>query len=209
MGVLEQAIIFATNRHEGMKRKSSNIPFIIHPLEAVSIAAGITNDPEVLAAVVLHDVVEDTPTTLEEIESVFGKRIAMLVASDNEDKMPDLPPSESWQIRKEMTIEHFETASRDEKIILLSDKLSNIRSINRDYSNKGESLWEIFNQKDKTKQEWYYREVARVTSELSKESAYHEFCKHIVTIFQDETDTDKAADRLVRDIRITVDSANG
>jgi len=184
MGILEKAIMFATEKHEGMFRKASDVPYIVHPLEAVSIAAGITSDSEVLAATVLHDVVEDTPITMDEIEVVFGKRVAMLVASDNEDKMPDIPASESWEIRKKATINHFESASREEKILLLADKLSNIRSLSRDYALFGDTVWDKFNQKSKVKHEWYYREIARVTSELSVNAAHQELCNHIDSIFK-------------------------
>jgi len=171
-------------KHEGMFRKASDIPYIVHPLEALSIAARITSDPEVLAATVLHDVVEDTPTTMDEVETIFGTRIAILVASDNEDKMPDIPPSESWKQRKEATIKYFESASRDEKILLLADKLSNIRSLNRDYECFGDTVWEKFNQKNKYKHEWYYCEIARVTSDLSESAAYMELYSHIDAIFK-------------------------
>ena len=184
MGILEKAIIFAAERHEGMFRKASDVPYIVHPLEAVSIAAGITSDKEVLAATVLHDVVEDTPTTMDDIVAIFGTRIAMLIDSDNEDKMMDIPPSESWEQRKVATIKYFESASRDEKILLLADKLSNIRSLSRDYARFGDNVWEKFNQKSKNMHEWYYREIARVTSDLSDYTAHQELCSHIDSLFE-------------------------
>jgi len=183
MGLLEKAISFAAERHAGMFRKGSDTPYIVHPLEAMSIAAGITSDLEILAASALHDVVEDTPTTLEEIEVIFGKRVAALVASDSEDKMPNIPPSESWKLRKEATINALNKASRDEKIIVLADKLSNIRAIQRDFSKIGDEIWERFNQKDKGLQEWYYRAIADNLSELSEHTAYQEYCRLINTIF--------------------------
>ena len=104
MGILEKAITFAAEKHAGAVRKGSDIPYIVHPIEAVSIVSGITSDHEVLAAAILHDVVEDTPVKIEEIKELFGERIAALVASESEDKMTHLPPSESWELRKEATI---------------------------------------------------------------------------------------------------------
>jgi myo-inositol-1(or 4)-monophosphatase len=183
MCILDKAIIYATNKHTGMVRKGTEIPFIVHPLEAVSIAAGITSDPEILAAVVLHDVVEDTTATLIEIETKFGKRVAALVASDSEDKMNNLPPSESWKFRKEATIKSLQTAAIDEKIIVLADKLSNIRAIYRDQLRLGDMLWERFNQKDKKMHEWYYRSVAESITELSESVAYQEYCRLIGDVF--------------------------
>ena len=183
MSILEKAIIFATEKHEGMVRKGTDILYIVHPLEAVSIAAGITSDHEILAATVLHDVVEDTPTTIIELETLFGKRIAELVASDSEDKMSDIPPSETWELRKTAKIEALKSASHDEKIIVLSDKLSNIRAIYRDVTVAGDAVWERFNQKDKTKHEWYYREIVNAISDLSEHLVYQEFCRLVNIVF--------------------------
>ena len=183
MNILNEAIIFATEKHAGMVRKGTDIPYIVHPLEAVSIAAGMTNDPEILAASALHDVVEDTPTTMIEIEERFGKRVAMLVASDSEDKMPGVPPYESWEPRKKATITALRSASGDAKIIVLADKLSNIRAIHRDVIVAGDAVWERFNQKDKKKHAWYYHEIADALSELSGHLAYQEFCRLINETF--------------------------
>ena len=183
MGILERAISFAADRHAGAVRKGSDIPYIVHPMEAVSIAAGITDDEEILAAAALHDVVEDTQTTLAEIETVFGGRVAGLVASESEDKMRDVPPSESWKARKQATIKALQSAASDEKIVVLADKLSNIRALSRDILCVGDSVWEKFNQKDKRMHEWYYRSIADAISDLAIYPAYQEFCQLIDTVF--------------------------
>lgn len=183
MGILEKAISYAADKHTDAVRKGSNIPYIVHPLEALSIAASITSDQDILAATVLHDVVEDTPATLADIEKEFGKRIAELVASDSEDKMPGVPPSESWKLRKEATILSLRTASLEEKIIVLADKLSNIRTLYRDFISIGDTVWGKFNQKDKRMHEWYYRAIADAIFELSEHLAYKEFYQLINIIF--------------------------
>ena len=183
MSVLEKATVFAIERHAGMVRKGTAIPYIVHPLEAVSIAAGITSDPEILAAAVLHDVIEDTPTTIEEIKERFGCQVAALVAAESEDKMPDIPAAESWKARKEATITALETASVPEKIIVIADKLSNIRAIHRDYTRIGNEVWERFNQKDKKMHGWYYRAIAEKLSELSEHTAYREYIKLVDIVF--------------------------
>ena len=183
MGILEKAISFAADRHAGMVRKGTDIPYIVHPLEAVAIVAGITSDPEILAATVLHDVVEDTPTTVDEIMKIFGNRIADLVATESEDKMPGIPPSESWKIRKEIAINALRAAPIEEKTIVLADKLSNIRAIYRDSVSLGDQIWERFNQKDKKMQAWYYRTIAESLAELSECTAYQEYCQFVELIF--------------------------
>lgn len=95
MTILDKAIIYATEAHSGMFRKGSMIPYIVHPLEVASIAAQMTDDEEVIAAAVLHDVIEDMSTTREELEVAFGKRITDLVCSDSENKREDRPASET------------------------------------------------------------------------------------------------------------------
>jgi len=183
MGTLESAIKYATDKHAGMVRKGTQSPFIVHPLEALAIAASMTDEVDVLAATVLHDVVEDTPVTIENIEAEFGNRIAMLVAAESEDKMSDIPSKDSWQIRKQATIDKLCTASREEKIIVLSDKLSNIRAIHRDMTLIGEAIWDRFNQKDKKKHEWYYRSICKELVEFSMYQSYIEYCNLINIVF--------------------------
>ena len=79
LNLVSRAVIFAAAAHDGQVRKGTDIPYIVHPMEAAAIAAGLTNDPEVIAAAVLHDVVEDTGTTKNELEAEFGSRVAELV----------------------------------------------------------------------------------------------------------------------------------
>jgi len=183
MTLLDKAIAFATERHSGMVRKGTDLPYIVHPLEAVSITAGITSNYEILAASVLHDIVEDTSTTIDEVQDLFGNRVASLVAAESEDKMPDVAPAKSWKIRKQATIDALQHASHEEKIIVLSDKLSNIRAIYRDYISIGDVVWERFNQKDKNMHEWYYRSIAQYLTEFNDTLAYQEFCRLINEVF--------------------------
>ena len=67
MNMLEEAIIYATVMHQGKVRKFGNTPFILHPLEVAQILSTMTNDQEIIAAGILHDIVEDTDGTLAEI----------------------------------------------------------------------------------------------------------------------------------------------
>ena len=83
--LVDSAIRFAVDAHSGTERRGKGFPYIIHPLEAMEIVATITNDPEMLAAAVLHDTVEDTDVTTEDIRKIFGERVARLVVSDTSD----------------------------------------------------------------------------------------------------------------------------
>lgn len=184
MFMVEKAIIFAAKAHCGAKRKGTDIPYIVHPMEAGAIAASVTDDKEVIAAAILHDVLEDTDTTESEIEAGFGKEVLRLIKSDSEDKREDLPPEKTWKIRKQETIDYLDNkADRKEKIIALSDKLSNIRAIYRDYNKLGDKLWERFNQRDKNEHGWYYGSFRKTLSELCETEAYAEYCELYDKIF--------------------------
>lgn len=182
--LMEDAIRFALEKHAGAFRKGTEIPYITHPLEALVIASTMTVDPQVLAAAVLHDTVEDTDATVEEIRFRFGERVAELVTADSEDKREEKPASETWELRKQETIDFLsETADRDMKIVALSDKLSNIRAIQRDYEAIGDRLWERFNQKDKNRHAWYYKSLVTALSDLSDTAAWKEYDSLVKKVF--------------------------
>ncbi len=183
--MVEKAMIFASKAHLGMLRKGTDIPYIVHPMEAGAIAASLTSDREIIAAAILHDTLEDTSVTEEDILNEFGKEVLRLIKSDSEDKREELPPEETWKIRKTETIEYLENkADRKEKIIAISDKLSNIRAIYRDYRNIGDELWNRFNQKDKNEHAWYYGSFKRTLAEFSGTAAYEEYCELVNKVFK-------------------------
>lgn len=182
--MVEKAMIFASEAHCGMLRKGTKIPYIVHPMEAGAIAASITDDIEVISAAILHDVLEDTSVTEEQIEEKFGKEVLRLIKSDSEDKRENLPPEETWKIRKQEIIEFLKNkADKKEKIIAMADKLSNIRAIYRDYEKIGDELWNRFNQKDKNLHAWYYGSFVETLSDLEGTDAYKEYCELIKKVF--------------------------
>ncbi len=184
MDIFEQSVAFALKAHEGQTRKNEDTPFILHPCEAASIAATLTCDREILAAVMLHDTVEDTDTTIDEIREVFGDRVMKLVAGETEPAYEDLPREQSWRIRKEISLDELKkTDDIGVKIMWLSDKLANMRAFHRQYLAEGDKLWSKFNQKDKSQQEWYYRTVASLLSEFSSTAAYKEYAALVDIVF--------------------------
>ena len=186
MDILDQAIGFAVKAHSGMKRKGSETPYILHPMEAAAIVGSMTTDREVIAAAVLHDVVEDTETTLEEIRTLFGVRVAGIVAAESENKREELPAQETWELRKKETLAHLETETDVAvKMVALGDKLSNIRSFAREYRKRGDELWLDLNQKDPKRQAWYYMKIAKCLSELSEYDAYKEYVSLVNYVFKD------------------------
>ncbi len=184
MTKLEKAISFAMNAHHGMRRKKENLPYIIHPLEVVTILAGMTDDEDVLCAAVLHDTVEDTNTTLADIEEKFGPRVRELVQSETEDKHRDLPASQTWYIRKKESLDILrETKDKGIRMLWLSDKLANIRSLHRLWIREGDAMWKGFNQDDPVKQAWYYRSIAEILKDLRYYEPWKEYCFLIDMLF--------------------------
>ena len=173
--LLDRAIVFAVRAHAGTERRGKGFPYIVHPMEAVEIVATMTPDQELLAAAALHDTVEDTDVTIEQIRSEFGERVASFVAAESDEPHQRPDSVENWRARKQAAIDRLAHASRDAKIVALGDKLSNMRAIARDYALQGDALWNLFHAKDPKDHEWHYRGLADALSELRDTFAYKEF----------------------------------
>lgn len=181
---VDKAIIFATNAHKNVERRGKGFPYIIHPLEALSIVATMTSEKELLAAAVLHDVVEDTDYTVEDIRKEFGERVARIVESESDVEFAGESSENSWKKRKQIAITRLKDASIDSKIVALGDKLSNMRAIYRDYLAVGDEIWKKFHVKNIEDHEWHYRGLADSLSELSYTEAYKEFVSLIEKVFK-------------------------
>ena len=176
MELVSEAIAFAVKAHDGMRRKKSESPYILHPMEAAVIVGTMSDDQNLIAAAALHDVVEDAGITIEEVEERFGKRVRELVASETEDKRAELPPSDTWRIRKEESLSVLRnTEDIGVLMVWLGDKLANMRSIYRDWKVEGDAMWQRFNQKDVKEQAWYYSSIVKLTERLSDKSAWIEY----------------------------------
>lgn len=176
MELVSEAIAFAAKSHDGMRRKKNQSPYVLHPMEAAVIVGSMTDDQEVIAAAALHDVVEDAGISIEEIEARFGKRVRELVQSETEDKRAELPPEETWHVRKEESLMVLKnTDDIGVLMVWLGDKLSNMRSYCRIFQCEGDAMWQSFNQKDKKEQAWYYQSIARYTDRLSDTLAWNEY----------------------------------
>ncbi len=186
MGQFEDAVIFAAQVHNGMIRKAAGTPYLVHPIEVAAIASSITNDPEVLSAAVLHDVLEDTPTSKDELYERFGERVTKLVLSETENKRKGEPPRQTWMIRKEESLKELEEAEDPGvQIVWLADKLSNMRSFYRLYAREGMDLWSVFNQPDPAAQMWYYERVRDLTMSLQEHAAWQEYAELIKIVFRE------------------------
>src|SRR5215204_115042 len=135
LATLLQAASFAAKKHRYQKRKGNDAePYVNHPLEVANLLANVgkIDDYDVLIAAVLHDTIEDTQTTSEELTALFGAQVCGYVLEVTDDK--SLPKAE----RKQKQIEHAPHLSAAAKQIKLCDKISNIT----DVTNKPPADWD-------------------------------------------------------------------
>lgn len=173
--MIDQAIIFATKAHEGQVRKVNQSPFIIHPLAVGCILADAGEDQDVIAAGILHDTVEDTDVTLEQIREAFGEDVAELVDGCSENK------ALSWDERKINTIDFLETASEKVCIVTCADKIHNLLVSVEGIREEGEDFFVHF-KKGYADQKWYYGSIKNV---LQRRIPDHKLLKEYVEVFNE------------------------
>ncbi|MBK6293409.1 MAG: bifunctional (p)ppGpp synthetase/guanosine-3',5'-bis(diphosphate) 3'-pyrophosphohydrolase [Rhodoferax sp.] len=126
LGAFVKAVAFAANKHRNQRRKDAEAsPYINHPIALANVLAneGGVDDVTVLCAAVLHDTIEDTETTPEELQAIFGPKVASVVMEVTDDK------SLEKSIRKQRQVEHAPHISTEAKLVKLADKISNLRDI--------------------------------------------------------------------------------
>lgn len=180
---LEKAYRFAADAHHGQCRKGTAIPYFTHIITTVNYCMELTDDLEIIQAAILHDTIEDTSVTLQDLRENFGERVARIVEADTEDKRRDRPASETWEIRKRETLLHLADKPYEAKIVMLADKTANAESLFREWERIGDVVWEKFNMKDKKKQEWYFRSVADCLAEFSDTSVMKKLMEYIDKLF--------------------------
>lgn len=181
---IERALEFALEAHKGQVRKGSTTPYIVHPMETALIAMTLTKDQDIIIAALLHDTIEDTDCSAKEIEDAFGSRVLRLVQAESENKRRGQDASETWKIRKQEFIDSMDHQGRDEKIIVLADKLSNMRATYQGFRKNGTEFWQRFNEKNKEMHHWYYRAVADKLREFADTDAWKELDRLIVKVFE-------------------------
>lgn len=151
------AIEFAAAAHRGQYRKGTRIPYLMHPLSAARTVIDAGCAEHVVAAAILHDIIEDTSHTIDEIRTRFGARVAELVEACSEPNHRDA----TWETRKQHTVDVLNSATDHEILMVaIADKLDNIRSIREDHALRGEDTWKRF-KRGREQQAWYYRSLSR------------------------------------------------
>lgn len=127
MNNIIKAVAFAADKHRAQRRKDLEAsPYINHPIALANVLANEADidDERVVVAAILHDTIEDTETTEQELVQLFGRAIAEIVAEVTDDK--NLPKLQ----RKRLQVEHAPNLSREAKLVKLADKICNLRDIN-------------------------------------------------------------------------------
>lgn len=173
--LIDYAIYFATRAHTGEKRKSDpGVDMIFHPFTVGMILQRAGASTECVIAGILHDVVEDTKYSLEDVENEFGSDVARFVDEVSEDK--SLP----WKERKIKAIDKIKIASLEGKLVECADKINNLETLYNQYLEQGESVWESFN-KPKEEQKWYYTSMYdAVVMNTNEENVLFERYKRIL-----------------------------
>ena len=136
-------------------------------MEVLQLLTEMQASEEIKVAGVLHDTVEDTAMTIEDIEEYFGSLVAGYVAFSTEDK------SKTWFERKKRTIEKSKNTPIEIKKLKLADKLSNLRSIAYDYNRVNNLVWDRFS-KSKADQKWYYQGMCEALKDLEFDDSTRE-----------------------------------
>ncbi len=171
MKLIFEAIEFAAKAHAGRFRKGTKIPYILHPLSAAKTLIDCECPDEMVIAAILHDTVEDTWVTLQDIRQEFGEEVARIVEGCTEPN-----GDEVWEERKGHTIAYLEEAATDILIVSLSDKIDNIRAIREDFEKMGERVWQRF-RRPREKQQWYYRSLAGVFARRALDEPASTLCR--------------------------------
>lgn len=177
--LLFDAIEFAARAHRGQFRKSTPVPYIVHPLAVAERLIGWGAAEPVVVAGLLHDTVEDTDVSLGDIRARFGDEVAALVEVVTE---PDkaLP----WERRKEHTIAALRAGPVAAVAVTCADKLDNLATMRATLATQGEAaLWSRF-KRGRDAQRWYYESIAAVARERAATAPWtHELGRVVGDLF--------------------------
>jgi guanosine-3',5'-bis(diphosphate) 3'-pyrophosphohydrolase len=175
--MIDKALEFATRKHAKQFRKGTNIPYVVHCIEVMLILLRENYEREIIVAGILHDTLEDTDTTYQELADEFGTMVAELVLYCSEDK------SQSWKERKTKTIQNmFDQLDRKGNLIVLADKNANLRDTYREYRRYCYNKWDKFNE-GYDAQKWYHESILEAAIFYSGTKVYNEYEDLVDIIF--------------------------
>lgn len=162
--VLDRAIRRAAEWHQGQTRKASVTPYIVHPFGVMLLLDRFGFDEDLLIAGLLHDVVEDTEVSLQQIEEEFGSKVAEIVAHCSETKRDGSGAKRPWADRKRDHLEALAKAPIEARAVVLADKLHNLISIRADLE-AGRPIWTSFNADRADVLDYYRTAIERLGDE--------------------------------------------
>jgi (p)ppGpp synthase/HD superfamily hydrolase len=152
-----RAFEYANQWHRDQARKSTTLPYILHPMGVASLVLEAGGDEEQAIAALLHDVPEDCggEIRLTEILEMFGPRVEAMVRGCSDSLVAEKADKAPWRERKQAHIDHVATADMDTLIVTAADKTHNGRAIATDLQTIGEQVWDRFNA-SRDDIIWYY-----------------------------------------------------
>lgn len=169
--LVDRAIEVAVRAHKKQKRKGTRTAYVTHPFAVGVLLAKAGCSEEVIAAGILHDVVEDARVKPSRIREKFGEKVASIVEQCTE---PD--KRQPWEKRKRHTLDSLREASMEVKFVACADKLHNIRTIARDCRTAGDRVWRRF-RRGREDQRWYYESMVQVLQMKGGPASYQELFK--------------------------------
>lgn len=158
---IKRAIQFAARKHHGqMRRETEPLPYITHLFSVALLVAEDGAHDDVVTAALLHDTLEDTDTSREEIIAAFNERVATLIEAVSEAKEKDGKKLD-WKERKEAYLANLETVPDDAVLIAIADKIDNIESKLEAFAKEGKALHERWGQPP-GEYLWYHGEALRI-----------------------------------------------
>lgn len=163
--LIQKAIDTAARLHRHQSRKNDkDLPYVSHPFSVALILGEYTTKPEIIAAGLLHDVLEDVKGySYDDLLKDFGPEVASLVKAVSEDKDPtsEIDKRITWMDRKKGYLENLAKHGPEALLICAADKIHNLRSTTEWYYETGEKTWERFNASLQN-QIWYHQSVLRI-----------------------------------------------
>jgi (p)ppGpp synthase/HD superfamily hydrolase len=172
------ALALAAKAHRDQMRKGTNVPYIVHPVQVSMILLAHGFDEDVAIAGILHDTVEDTDVTFDELRARFGEGVATLVGGVTEQKSDASAHKRPWRVRKEEQLAHLEHADARTAALKAADALHNASCTLADVRAEGPGAWKRFNAAPEDSV-WYYQQVARLVGE--RLGATHALARELAT----------------------------
>jgi (p)ppGpp synthase/HD superfamily hydrolase len=161
---IQKALNLAAAKHNGQMRKSSKLPYIVHPFSVAIILSEFTDDENVIVAGLLHDLLEDVESySYQNLKNDFGQKIADIILGISEENDFDNGESEkeTWKKRKLGYLKNLEKQNQESLLICAADKIHNLKSMSRIYQEQKRGMWRDFNA-PLEKQIWYYQAVIEI-----------------------------------------------